>query len=383
MELGLGNRARLSIAVLEWRASRIKDPVERLRYLRRSTRSWGVQTKRHPFWSHGWKAALLIAGLFAPVPTTSDSAVLVTRPAARLQSSEAAPAPNVWLVEDRQEYQVYSNGLRIENQYLAKPQRPPGYAFQRVHAESHAVEFMAAPAGIVYHTTESHIVPFEPDQNGVLKRAGEGLLQYVRRNRSYHFVIDRFGRVFRIVPEDEPANHAGRSIWSGGGWLYINLNHSFLGVAFEAQTRPEGQESTAGPAQIHAARILTAMLRSKYRMPASHCVTHAQVSVNPDNWRIGYHTDWAANFPFIEIGLPDNYTLPPAALFQFGFGYDPDFIQSTGARMWKGLALAEDRVRQQAAAAGLSVFQYRKQLQKNYRELIASSPGGVSGEENN
>ena len=85
----------------------------------------------------------------------------------------------------------------------------------------------------------------------------------------------------------------------------------------------------------------------------------------------------------LEIGLPDNYTLPPAALFQFGFGYDPDFIQSTGARMWKGLALAEDRVRQQAAAAGLSVFQYRKQLQKNYRELIASSPGGVSGEENN
>ena len=54
---------------------------------------------------------------------------------------------------------------------------------------------------------------------------------------------------------------------------------------------------------MHAARILTEMLRGKYHIPASNCVTHAQVSVNPDNMLVGYHTDWAGNFPFLDIGL--------------------------------------------------------------------------------
>ena len=42
------------------------------------------------------------------------------------------------------------------------------------------------------------------------------------------------------------------------------------------------------------------MLRAKYRIPESNCVTHAQVSVNPDNMLVGYHTDWSGNFPFLE-----------------------------------------------------------------------------------
>ena len=110
---------------------------------------------------------------------------------------------------------------------------------------------------------------------------------------------------------------------------------------------------SANPAQIHAARVLTEMLRSKYRIPESNCVTHAQVSVNPDNMLIGYHTDWAGNFPFLEVGLNDNYTAPPPSIYAFGFDYDPSFVHATGVRLWQGLALAEDQMRTQAAAQGL------------------------------
>jgi N-acetylmuramoyl-L-alanine amidase-like protein len=384
MRLSLGNRANWAIAIVEWRARRIEDPIERLRYLRRANHAGYVTSNRPRVRRHAWKVALLIAGLFAPAPTVFDSAAMVDRPLP-LVSPEAHPevVPNIWLVEDRKDYEIYSNGLRIENRYLAKPEKTPSPVFRRVHGQSLAVVPLDGPAGIVYHTTESLIVPFEEDQNGTLKRLGDNLLHYIRRERSYHFVIDRFGRVFRIVPEDEPANHAGRSVWSDDGWLYVHLNHSFLGVAFEAQTHGDEQSPTAGPAQVHAARILTAMLRAKYKIAASRCVTHAQVSVNPDNWRIGYHTDWAGNFPFVDIGLPDNYDIPPAALQEFGFGYDPAFIHSTGARMWKGVALAEDQVRQQASAAGAPVARYRKELQRKYRDLSAAFAGDASGEETN
>ena len=39
-------------------------------------------------------------------------------------------------------------------------------------------------------------------------RLGESLLEYVRRGRAYHYLIDRFGRVYRVVAESDAANHA-------------------------------------------------------------------------------------------------------------------------------------------------------------------------------
>ena len=112
-------------------------------------------------------------------------------------------------------------------------------------------------------------------------------MEYVSRRRSYHFVIDRFGRVFRIVQESDLANHAGHSVWADQKWIYVNLNESFFGVAFEAQTRHADEPSPLNPAQVHAGRILTDMLRAIYGIPPENCVTHAQVSVNPGNRHAG------------------------------------------------------------------------------------------------
>jgi N-acetyl-anhydromuramyl-L-alanine amidase AmpD len=134
-------------------------------------------------------------------------------------------------------------------------------------------------------------------------------LSYVARNHLYHFLIDRFGRIFRIVAESDYANHAGRSLWIDDRHIYWNLNQSFLGIAFEAQAGAQSASDIATRAQIDAARVLTEMLRSRYRIPAADCVTHAQVSINLQTMRLGYHTDWAANFPFYDVGLGDGYIL--------------------------------------------------------------------------
>ncbi len=117
----------------------------------------------------------------------------------------------------------------------------------------------------------------------------------------------------------------------------MNLNQSFIGISLEAQTRGDSGRPTVNRAQVDALRGLTEMVRSKYRIAAVNCVTHAQVSVNPANGQLSYHTDWALGFPFAEIGLPDNYKLASPAMYLFGFSYDASLVTCPGSPFWQGL----------------------------------------------
>jgi hypothetical protein len=227
-------------------------------------------------------------------------------------------------------------------------------------------DWMSEPVGIVFHTTESPQAPFDPDQNATLQRLSKALLGHIRDNRSYNFVVDRFGRVFRVVDEADTAHHAGNSLWADGRWAFVNLNTSFLSIAFEAQG------STLTSAQVHAGRLLTQFLRARFKIAPELCITHAQVSVNPSNMRIGYHTDWAGGFPFNEMGLPNNYDLPLASITDFGFGYDDVFVAAVGHKMWRGLRQAEGQIEAEARSHGQDLNGYKQGLQDRYRRLYAS-----------
>jgi hypothetical protein len=277
----------------------------------------------------------------------------------------------VWLVEKTADSETYSNGLRIDNRLQILSHRRAYVAFPLTASKKGAGVYRASPAGIVFHTTESRQAPFESAQAQVLKSISESLLEYVRRKRAYNFLIDRFGRVYRIVAESDAANHAGFSVWSDTAWLYINLNESFLGVSFEAETHPGQIEPQAGSAQVRAAAMLTEMLRSRYGIDAANCVTHAQVSVNPSNMRVGYHTDWASSFPFGQLGLPDNYERALPAIWAFGFEADPAFEHWAGARLSVGVRMGQARFNEGAAGAGASPRNYRRALQRVFRERLA------------
>ena len=246
-----------------------------------------------------------------------------------------------------------------------KPRNP--YPVFPLTGGAQPVRYQTTPVGIVYHTSESNLVDFDETQNGRLKQLGRNLLQLVRAEHAYHYVIDRFGRVFRVVEESDIANHSGHSIWADAEGIYVNLNASFLAVAFEAQT---GESNSVTAAQVQAARMLTEMLRSKYAIPAGNCVTHAQVSVSGVNTHIGAHTDWGSQFPFAAVGLPDNYAQPLPSLTAFGFEYDTPFVQAIGGR-WKGLDLADAQVAQQAAAQRIPVTRYRAILQHRYSDILS------------
>ncbi len=299
---------------------------------------------------------------------------LALSPAARLPADPPAlPAPAPlptpgpipqapFVVERGPESEHYSNGLEVRFGYEASS-KPRSYrTYRRDTFEPSLAE--SRPAGIVFHTTESLIAPLEPARVDALARTRNGLLDYVRHDRLYNFVIDRFGQAFRVVPEDQTANHAGNSVWADSSRVFIDLNDSFLGVAFEMKA---GESAT--PAQINAGRLLTQMLRGAYNISDANCVTHAQVSVNPGNLRLGYHTDWGGGFPFSEFGLVSGYQTPIAAVEVFGFVYDEQLLAAIGGSPWKGLLAAEQQILINAAAHGSLGPRYRTTLQQQYRTL--------------
>jgi hypothetical protein len=362
-------------------ADHIPDAVVRLRFLQAVApeesapipvrRRW----RRTLRWALPPLVALPLLSFVLLRATPSAPRVSVPVAAIHLQAPLPAPVaggavPAVWQVEQTGGSESYSNGLRIDNRFAVSNHARSYWAFPL--DPSGAAERGSQPVGILFHTTESRQAPFEERQTRVLKRIGKSLLEYVQHKRAYNFVIDRFGRVYRIVVESDAANHAGHSVWSDERRLYVNLNESFLAVSVEAQTEPGQLQPEMSPAQVHAGAMLTEMLRSRYGISASNCVTHAQVSVNPSNMRIGYHTDWASSFPFSGVGLPDNYARPLPAVVLLGFEADRSFDRAAGVRMAAAVDLSERQQQQQAAAAGLSLRAYRKVLQDRYWHLAAA-----------
>jgi hypothetical protein len=374
--------------MVQRRAAVIDDDVKRLQFVRRSLAAHAAASRRRARFLRRSMAvhrasrrrvglvfrAMVAAALLAVILQSDAPRTVPRRPpptVARLQLAAASrSAPEVWLVEHKPAMDIYSNGLRVENEFLVNT-LPRSYTV--VDRQSrHATGVATQPAGIVFHTTESRMAPFDPSANARLQRNGRALMVFIARNRLYHFVIDRFGRVFRAVAETDYANHAGHSIWADEHHIFWNLNQSFFGIAFEAQTETAGAADIATRAQIDAARVLTEMLRSQYGIAAANCVTHAQVSINPQTMRLGSHTDWAANFPFHEVGLDDGYDTPVAALTLFGFDYDAAFLRANGGRVWQGLVTAAEQLVREAAAHGATVESYRRMLQQKFRTWKAS-----------
>ena len=121
--------------------------------------------------------------------------------------------------------------------------------------------------------------------------------------------------------------------------------------------------------QILGARLLTEVLRSRYRIPAANCVTHAQVSVNPENMGVGYHTDWSSGFPYARLGLPVNYLTPLPAITLFGFGFEEFFSNVAAEELQDGISAGETNLRQDATRRGLSTAAYRRFLTKRFKEV--------------
>jgi hypothetical protein len=293
----------------------------------------------------------------APLPQQA----LAPPPEEPLPPTAPAAAAGVWLVEKGSNYEQYSNGLRIDTEYTVggEPRR-----FHVFDDDGMRPEVYQAPVGIVFHTSESDVWPMEESFNENLRDSSQRLLRFLRRNQVYNYMIDRFGRVYRVVDDASKANHAGYSIWDAHGRHYLSLNNAFLGVCFE--TRWEGGRALPiTAAQFTAGRNLTNCLRQRFGITAEMCVGHGLTSVNPKKHLIGHHVDWARGFPFESFGLPDQYRVPPPSVAFFGFGYDEGFLNTMG-EPWPGVRSAEQALAREAERRGLSVNDVRRERQAVY-----------------
>lgn len=275
----------------------------------------------------------------------------------------------VWLVEQGDGFERYSNGARVINSHAVENHPRRYIAFKPGETET-VGEPQSNPVGIVYHTSESDLLPFVEGNSNSIETRSKNLLDYIRKHKSYNYIIDRFGQVYSVVRDGDTAYHAGNSVWSDGRVTYVGLNESFIGVCFETKANVGEAGEQLTEAQVLAGRLLTQVLRSRYQLHDANCVTHGLVSVNPSNMRIAFHTDWAHGFPFEAMGLSDKYKVPPASVGELGFAYDDDVVEKIGGRLWPGVAAAEEEFERRATQAQTRSVDLRKRMRSVYRERM-------------
>jgi hypothetical protein len=324
-----------------------------------------------------------------PPPQTPIGTLHVDNPAT-IAPATAAPDPNaaspvaeslpeeslgitpstIWLADRGPGWELYSNGLRIETSYAVAGKPRQYHVYTREGGLQR--EVYTKPAGILFHTSESDLWPLEEGFEQQLRKSSESLLRYIRREQAYNYVIDRFGRVYRIVEDETRANHAGHSVWARNNEVYLDLNSAFLGVAFESRW-DGGRTLPITRAQLIAGRNLTHLLRQRFAIAPEMCVTHGLTSVSPKQKLIGYHRDWARGFPFAAFGLPDQYAQPLPSVAIFGFGYDDEFLHAVGER-WPGLVAAEQLLADEARTKGITLDALKRERQARYQQWVQQAP---------
>jgi len=288
---------------------------------------------------------------------------------AAIGSGAGLSLDKIWLAEKGDGYEFYSNGARVLTEFETDGGPRSFYKFdlEGLMENSDKEEILSRPVGIVYHLSESDLIPFADRYNKSLNNLSRELLEYAQQHRLYNYVIDRFGRTYRVVRDESAANHAGNSVWSDGHSVFVNLSASFVGICFEGRGAAMGADGI-NEAQIYAARVLTAVLRSKYGIEDSNCVTHGLVSVNPSNKLMGYHTDWVSEFPFEALGLSNKYDTELVAISRLGFSYDQAYVHAAGGK-WPGLDKADATLQQTAAKNGLSLEREKQLLARVFGRI--------------
>jgi hypothetical protein len=273
----------------------------------------------------------------------------------------------IWRVKKDKEakFEIYSNGARVLTEFETDNHPRNYYLYSKDDPlQNSQLPVQHNIVGILYHTTESELVDFKSENTEDLLRHTRGLLSWVQKKKSYNYVIDRIGQIHRVIRDDHAADHAGHSIWNDDKYTYVSLNESFLGVAFETK----GESLTE--AQIVAGRQLTAVLRSIHKIRDVNCTTHGLVSFSPNNMMIGYHHDWAHNFPFEAMGVSDKYPVPPAHVSEYGCSWEDEIVAKMGGRLWAGVTLAESAFEQRATQFNLKPNELRKRMKERYSEQL-------------
>lgn len=131
------------------------------------------------------------------------------------------------------------------------------------------------PSAIVIHSTES---PSLASTINTFRGSVD--------KTSAHYVIDRDGKIYQMVPEGMRANHAGKSVWNG----QVGCNDMSIGIEIQ---RGAGQGYT--PEQIASLMALTKDIQQRRGILPENTIGHADIT--PD----GRKVDPGADFPWAAL----------------------------------------------------------------------------------
>ncbi len=295
----------------------------------------------------------------------------------------------IWMVEKSDDSEYYSNRLKINTTQTIENIPRGYYLFKKGDGKLlGSGVFTNQIKGILYHASESDIFAYRPEMTQSIKEYSRLLIRYLNKKKAYHYFIDRFGKIYRLIPEDQVAFHSGNSIWADDEFIYLDLNHAFIGICFEgkdfedrkhsdASLQHENQpaivpmeRSSINESQLISGKELTDWLRVKYKIQQNNCVPHGLVSVNPYDRLIGHHLDLSHGFPFDFFEISNKYEEPIPAITEFGFTYDNYFVEIFQGKLWSGIAASEKIITMRAKERRMSVIDYRKILNGKFKQFF-------------
>tara|TARA_B100000941_G_C28474766_1_gene538510 strand:- start:114 stop:833 length:720 start_codon:yes stop_codon:yes gene_type:complete len=90
---------------------------------------------------------------------------------------------------------------------------------------------------------------------------------------SCHYLINKKGEVFQMVPENKIAWHAGKSKWKN----FKNLNRNSIGIELTNKGHKLGYENFS-KLQIQSLVTLCKELKRKYKIPTSNFLGHSDIA---------------------------------------------------------------------------------------------------------
>jgi N-acetyl-anhydromuramyl-L-alanine amidase AmpD len=111
------------------------------------------------------------------------------------------------------------------------------------------------------------------------------LAQFRRYGVASHYLIDREGKIYRLVPEDEEAFHAGKSVLPATG--RVNLNATSIGI--ELINTP-----TIAPDQRQYSSLVGLIKSIKQRYSIRYIVGHSDIAPKrkSDPWDFDWKKFW-------------------------------------------------------------------------------------------
>ena len=133
---------------------------------------------------------------------------------------------------------------------------------------------------------------------------------------STHFLINRSGKIFRLVEEDNIAWHAGKSKWKN----YTNLNKNSIGIELVNKGHQFGYQNFT-KIQVKKLIKLCKYLIKKYRIESSMILGHSDIAplrkIDPGEkfpWKY-LSLNGVGIYPHSKINKKNNQPKPQSKLF--------------------------------------------------------------------